>query len=187
MAASVLLVLAHPALHRSRANKALLAAAAAAPGVTVHDLYEAYPDYMIDAGAEQDLLSRYDAYVFQHPLYWYSPPALLKEWFDVVLTHGFAYGDHGRALEGKPWLTAVTAGGQDDSYRGGGHNRFTLQELLRPVEATAHLCRCAWQEPFTVTGARLLSEGGLAEAGGRYRALLEALHRAPAHAPNLPA
>lgn len=28
----------------------------------------------------------------QHPFYWYSTPALLKEWQDLVLEHGWAYG-----------------------------------------------------------------------------------------------
>lgn len=30
--------------------------------------------------------------VFQHPLYTYSCPALLKEWLDRVLSRGFASG-----------------------------------------------------------------------------------------------
>jgi glutathione-regulated potassium-efflux system ancillary protein KefG len=30
--------------------------------------------------------------VFQHPLYTYSCPALLKEWLDRVLSRGFSSG-----------------------------------------------------------------------------------------------
>jgi glutathione-regulated potassium-efflux system ancillary protein KefG len=33
--------------------------------------------------------------VFQHPLYTWSCPALLKEWLDRVLSRGFASGPEG--------------------------------------------------------------------------------------------
>ena len=36
-----------------------------------------------------------DTIVFQFPFYWYSVPPLLKEWIDLVLEHGFAYGLEG--------------------------------------------------------------------------------------------
>ena len=39
--------------------------------------------------------------VFQHPVYWYSSPAILKEYQDLVLEYGFAYGHDGHALDGK--------------------------------------------------------------------------------------
>ena len=65
-------------------------AAAANPRVTVHDLYEAYPDFDIDA--EQRLLEAHDIVIFQQPFYWYSVPPLIKQWCDLVLEHGWAYG-----------------------------------------------------------------------------------------------
>jgi len=57
--------------------------------------------------------------VFHHPFYWYSSPAILKEWQDLVLEYGFAYGHEGTALRGKKSLSAsrleeasrLTAGG----------------------------------------------------------------------------
>jgi glutathione-regulated potassium-efflux system ancillary protein KefG len=36
-----------------------------------------------------------------HLLYWYSTPAILKEWQDLVLEHVFAYGHEGTKLHGK--------------------------------------------------------------------------------------
>jgi putative NADPH-quinone reductase len=53
--------------------------------VTIHQLYAAYPDFRIDVKREQELLSLHDRMILQFPLYWYSTPALLKQWFDVVL------------------------------------------------------------------------------------------------------
>lgn len=46
----------------------------------------------IDTPYEQALLREHDVIVFQHPLYTYSCPALLKEWLDRVLSRGFASG-----------------------------------------------------------------------------------------------
>ena len=104
MERSILLTFAHPAYHKSRANRALLEAVQTLDRLTVNDLYETYPDFMIDVPREQELLLSHDVLVFQHPFYWYSSPAHLKEWLDLVLTHGFAYGHEGKALLGKKWL-----------------------------------------------------------------------------------
>ncbi len=94
-------------------------------GVTFHDLYEAYPDLMVDVPREQGLLAEHDPVVGQHPFYWYSAPVLVKEWIDLVLTHGWAYGEGGTALAGKTWLSAITSGGSEGSYgrRGGTASR----------------------------------------------------------------
>lgn len=171
----VLLVCAHPAYHRSRANRALRAAAEGVAGVTVHDLYEAYPDYLVDAGAEQARLLAHDHIVLLHPFYWYSAPALLKEWLDSVLEHGWAYGEGGRALAGKSWVQAITAGGPVASYTPAGRNRFSIEELLRPFEATAQLCGCAWRPPFVLHDSRLLDAPALMAAGRAFATRLEGL------------
>ena len=81
----VLVLYAHPNHDVSRANRMLRAAIEAAPGVTVHDLYDCYPDLFIDVRREQRLLLEHDVLVFQHPMHWYSAPAILKEWEDSVL------------------------------------------------------------------------------------------------------
>ena len=60
-------------------------------GVTVNNLYEKYPDFFIDVPEEQRLLLENDIIIWHHPFYWYSAPAILKEWMDLVLQHGFAY------------------------------------------------------------------------------------------------
>jgi hypothetical protein len=106
---SVLVIFAHPAFQRSKVNRALIAAARNTEGVTVHDLYESYPDFLIDVSAEQQLLENHSTVVLQHPFYGYSSPALVKEWLDLVLEYGWAYGDTGRALQGKVMAQAISA------------------------------------------------------------------------------
>lgn len=93
--AKVLLLYAHPESQDSVANRVLLKPAIQHNNVTVHDLYARYPDFFIDTPYEQALLREHDVIVFQHPLYTYSCPALLKEWLDRVLSRGFASGPGG--------------------------------------------------------------------------------------------
>ena len=71
----------------------------------------------------------------------------------MVLTYGFAYGQDGTALRGKNLKLVTSTGGPSTSYRPGGLNRFTMQELLRPLEATAHLCGLELLDPLVLQGA----------------------------------
>jgi glutathione-regulated potassium-efflux system ancillary protein KefG len=180
--ARVLLTLAHPALERSRANRALAKAAKGLAGVTFHDLYETYPDFAIDIEAEQETLVAHDVVALQFPLYWYSTPALLKEWFDLVWLHGFAYGIEGNALAGKRLFVACTTGGAAKAYHAHGYNRFSMDDFLRPLEQTAYLCGMVWETPFVVHGAALKDDAELKAEAARYRARIASLLTAPADA-----
>ncbi|MBD1866537.1 NAD(P)H-dependent oxidoreductase [Cyanobacteria bacterium FACHB-471] len=156
----ILILFAHPALEKSRINRRLIQAVQELDAVTVHDLYEQYPDFHINVKAEQDLLLAHDIIVFHHPFYWYSSPAILKEWQDLVLEHGFAYGKGGTALRGKKFLSAITTGGGEQAYCRQGYNRFSVRELLVPFEQTAHLCGMEYLPPFVVQGTHQLQEQG---------------------------
>ena len=108
--------------------------------------------------AEQQRLLDHRLIILQFPMYWYSSPALLKEWLDMVWLHGFAHGRDGTRLRGKTMLAAITAGGDAAAYRPGGMNRFSVTEFLRPLEATAHLCGLTWTEPFIVHDSIQMTE-----------------------------
>lgn len=154
----ILILFAHPALEKSRVNRYLIQAVQNLDSVMIHDLYETYPDFHIDVRMEQDLLLSHDIIVFHHPFYWYSSPALLKEWQDLVLEHGFAYGHEGTALRGKKLLSAITTGGGEKAYSLEGYNRFTMRELLVPFEQTAKLCGMQYLPPFIVHGTHKLQD-----------------------------
>ena len=83
----ILVLFAHPSLERSEVNRPLAAATEAIDSVTLVDLYAEYPDFQIDIDREQARLLEHQVVVFMHPLYWYSTPAILKEWQDLVLEH----------------------------------------------------------------------------------------------------
>jgi glutathione-regulated potassium-efflux system ancillary protein KefG len=172
----ILILFAHPGYHRSHANKALLQALRKMEGVTIHDLYQHYPNMFIDVAQEQQLLLEHDIIIFQHPLYWYSSPAIIKEWMDQVLEYGFAFGPDGHALKDKALLSVITTGGSQESYTSQGHNRRAVIEYLLPFKQTAWLCGMRYLPPFvlysyhTIQDVRLLRE-----TAREYRLLLEGL------------
>ena len=153
MARRILILFAHPVFERSLTNRALVEAAQALDGVTVHDLYETYPTMHISVAREKALLLANDVIVFQHPFYWYSAPPIVRQWQDLVLEYGWAYGKGGTALRGKLTLNAISTGGPAQAYEPQGHNRFTLRQFLAPFDQTAHLCGMRFLAPFVVHGA----------------------------------
>jgi putative NADPH-quinone reductase len=88
-------------------------------------------------------------------------PALLKQWFDVVLLQGWAWGEGGSALAGKRAFLAVTAGKASPE---------PLAAYVRLVESIARTCGMEWTEPFVLDDAESLGEAALGEAAGRLRA-----------------
>ena len=168
----ILVLFAHPRLRQSIVQRALLGAISGLDGITVRDLYAEYPDLMIDARREQSSLLAHDLLVLQHPFYWYSSPAVIKEWLDIVLEEGWAYGAGGDRLHGKFLLNALSTGGPQEAYHGKGRNRFPMRELLAPFDQTAYLCGMGWLEPFVVHAGRKLADAALTERAERYRDLL---------------
>ena len=172
----ILVLFAHPSLDRSEVNRPMAEAVRDLDGVTLVDLYAEYADFQIDIDLEQQRLLEHDVIVFQHPLYWYSTPAILKEWQDLVLEYGFAYGSNGTALQGKIIFNALTAGGVEAAYKAEGYNHFTIRELLHPLEQMALLCGMVYLPAFALFGARTaVEEGRASQHVADWTTVLEAL------------
>ncbi|CAN5124144.1 NAD(P)H-dependent oxidoreductase [soil metagenome] len=169
-----LIVLAHPAIQISRVNRAMAGAAKRTEGVTLHDLYSAYPNFYIDAKREQARLLEYDAIVLQHPLYWYHMPALLKDWVDLVLEYGWAYGG-GTALVGKSWTHAFSTGSPATAYTEAGTHRHGTDTYSAGFEQTAAICGMHWHAPFITHDARKFDDDALDARLDEYQAWLRSL------------
>jgi putative NADPH-quinone reductase len=178
MSSSILILFAHPSQHRSEVNLPLMEVSKTVDDVSVVDLYAEYPDYCIDIEREQQRLRAHDVVVFMFPLYWYSTPSILKEWQDLVLEYGFAYGHDGHELQGKRLLCAITAGGTENAYRTSGYNHYSIRELLRPIEQTATLCGMVYLPPYALFGSRTALEDGKVDAHvERWRQILDCLRQ----------
>jgi len=165
----------HPLLYKSRINSRLVSAVEGMDGVNIRFMYDLYPDFFIDVKREQEMLLEHDIIVWQHPFYWYSSPSLLKEWIDLVLEHGFAYGRSGRALEGKQIMSAISTGGRRETYVSEEEGKFSIRQLLAPFEQTTKLCRMLYLSPFVTHGTHLLDKNSIDEAAMNYAKVIGAL------------
>jgi len=169
-----LIILAHPNIHESKVNKALIESIQDEPTITVHDLYATYKTIeAIDVAKEQALLIQYDRIIFQFPLYWYSAPAMLKEWQDKVLGYGFAYGPEGSKLAGKESKIVVSVGSPEYAYQAGAYNNFTLSEYLRPLSSTIVFTGMEFKGIFASYGAMKLSAEALEKDIKTYQIILK--------------
>ncbi len=167
---------AHPGHNHSHVNKYMARVAAQIDGITYVDLYAEYPRFDIDVNVEQQRLLDHDVILFQFPVFWYSTPSIIREWQDLVLEHGFAYGKKGDKLTGKHMLLAVTAAGPADAYTDKGYQHYPLRTFLTPLEQAARLCSMHFTAPYVLFGALQAPGAGLVDPHVEgYRRLLEAI------------
>ncbi|MEM9050226.1 MAG: NAD(P)H-dependent oxidoreductase [Pseudomonadota bacterium] len=156
----LLLYYAHPAHRTSRVNRPMAEAAQRVPGIAFVDLYRTYPRHNIDVSVEQARLIDADVVLFQFPLFWYSTPSLIKEWIDLVLEHGFAYGAGGDRLAGKTVMLALTTAGPEEAYAPRGYQNYPLRTFLTPLEQTATLCQMRFAAPYVLHSALKTPQAG---------------------------
>ena len=174
--ARLLVYYAHPGHKHSHVNRHMARAAASVPDIDVVDLYSDYPRFDIDVDIEQERLLGHDVILFQFPLFWYSTPSIIKEWQDLVLEHGFAYGSHGDRLATKCMMLAVTAAGPADAYTPRGYQHYPLRTFLTPLEQTARLCKMRFPAPYVLFSSLKAPDDGRVEPHvDGYRMLLEAI------------
>lgn len=174
--ARVLLYYAHPGHRHSHVNRAMFRAAQGVTAITTVDLYADYPRFDIRIDHEQQRLLDHDVIVFQYPVFWYSSPSLVKEWLDLVLEHGFAYGEGGTQLDGKTMMLAVSTAGSQDAFSEHGYQHYSLRTFLTPMERTAGLCGMRFPAPYVLHSAlRAPSTDTLNAHVAGYVQLLEAL------------
>ncbi len=142
------IILAHPNLDNSIANKIITEEVSKLDNVEVHNIAKLYPDFNIDAKAEQEALLNAERIIFQYPIYWYNMPPILKQWFDQVLTYGFAYGEGTYKLEGKEMMASLTTGGPEEAYT----EDVLDSKIMFPLERTAEFCKMKYLKPKVLHG-----------------------------------
>lgn len=175
MSNKILILFAHPLLEKSRIHKALIRRARNVMGVHVHDLYEHYPIFNIDIHFEQKQLLKYDLIIWQHPVYWYSIPPLLKQWIDMVLEFGWAYGKDGNKLQDKYLMQVFSSGGPMHVYTETGRNKRPLREYMYCHEQTASLCKMVYLPPFVIHGTHLLRDEQIEQEAINYERIMHQL------------
>lgn len=175
---NVLVVVGHPDLGASRVSAAIVAALEHT-SVTLHPLSSAITPAGFDLAAEQRLLCEHQRVVLLFPLYWYSCPALLKRWIDEVFTPGFAYARGGDKLKDKEFLIVTTVGAPASGYRAGGFNRYTLDELLRPLQQTVAYVKGRYLPPIPVFESVFIAGEALQDAAAQVTQRIISAHESP--------
>lgn len=103
----------------------------------------------------------------------------MKQWIDLVLEFGWAYGPGGIYLKNKLVLSSITSGGADADYRKEGRHGHSLQEFLLPLLQTAKLCNMRYLLPFHVGGMHRIQAEELREAAALYHNILLFLRDSP--------
>lgn len=155
-----LVVVAHPDIESSVINKAWLTELRKYPELyTVHELYNAYPDWKINVEKEQQLIEAHEKIVLQFPVYWFSSPPLLKKWLDDVLTYGWAYGSgSGYKMKDRKVALAVTAGIREQDYSTSGRYKYALDDVLRPFEITINYVSAKYSAYYAFYGTESASD-----------------------------
>ncbi len=137
--------------------------------VTLHDLYQTYPDFFIDVSREQDLLREHQHIVLQFPLYWFSTPSLLKEWQDLVLPQPGRTTQEPLDLSGKTFGLAVSYADNLAALELPSEPSAAIEAMVLPLRLTATRAGLRWCDPFLIPDASHLDDTQLALAAEGYR------------------
>ena len=135
--------------------------------------------YAPELQAEMNKLAWCDLLIFQFPLWWLGPPAILKGWIDRVFVVGRSYGG-GRWFDtgmhrGKRALCSLTVGGPKTMYEPGGHYA-PIGQILYPLHyGLLGFTGFTVLEPFVVHGPSRMDDAGRKEQLALYQKRLLAL------------
>lgn len=108
-----------------------------------------------DVRREIARLQRADLVVFQFPLWWHGPPAMLKGWFDRVFVNGGLYTSRMRYdrgyFRGKRAIVSVTTGAPAAAFGPDGRGG-DIEHLLWPVHYSLHYMGFTVLPPFLAYG-----------------------------------
>ncbi|XP_075901654.1 NAD(P)H dehydrogenase [quinone] 1 [Nelusetta ayraudi] len=97
-----------------------------------------------DIVAEQRKVEAAELIIFQFPLYWFSVPAIMKGWFDRVLTQGFAFSlvhmYNNGIFKNKKAMLSFTTGAIQTMFQPDGINGDINVTLWPLQNGTLHFC-----------------------------------------------
>ena len=111
----------------------------------------------VDAQREIDRLEPADLVIFQFPIWWHGPPAMLKGWFDRVFVNGGLYTSSMRYdrgyFRGKKAICSVTTGAPEIAF--GPHSRGgEMDQILWSTHYSLHYVGFHVLPPFVAFGVQ---------------------------------
>lgn len=149
---NVLVVSGHTDLNDSVANKIILEEVKRfITEAEIDCLDQLYPDFKIDAKAEQAKLEKAEVVVLQFPMFWYSAPSILHRWLEQTFLHGWSHGSEGDKLKGKKLVVSLTSGAPEEYYHTYGASEHEIKDFILSLIATANLVQMEYAG-FVYTG-----------------------------------
>lgn len=136
----VLIINGHPKPHESYTQRFFYESVATEETVDFVELSEMTLE---NKNARVDLTT-YDRILLQFPIYWYSAPALLKQWIDETFRSTMPYLKH------KEFGVIVFFGSAQHKFGSGNAERYTIDEMLKPFEMLANYFEMHYLPPFAV-------------------------------------
>ncbi|USS87137.1 NAD(P)H-dependent oxidoreductase [Fructilactobacillus cliffordii] len=167
-----LVIVAHPEYDDSSTQAFLRRAQADFDSVTWHKL--TVSDEPLDVASEQQMLLQADRIIFQFPMYWYSAPALLKQWEDDVLTRAFTFASEQGKLADKQLGIVTSLGYPEQEFQAGGTEGFSISEVLTPYRALAHRAGMQFLKPLVINQFAYLTDTEQAKLLIKYQQYLTA-------------
>jgi glutathione-regulated potassium-efflux system ancillary protein KefG len=99
----------------------------------------------------------------------------MKQWIDLVLEYGWAYGKKGKSLKDKIIFQVITTGGDRESFCETGYDRYRIVNLLEPFRQTAKVCNMLYLPPFVVHGTYKMKREDCEKNGVVYGLFLDYL------------
>ena len=164
-----LIILAHPDLTRSMANKKLKEEVEKNTDIIVHNIYEEYPNGKINLEKELNLLKETGTLILQFPMQWFNCPSLLKEWIDTVFMAAHFTESGEKILANKKIGLAVTTGAPKEVYEG------KLEGILAPFVLSIDYLNAKNIPIFSVHGVMpgKISEAEIEENAKKYAEYLK--------------
>jgi putative NADPH-quinone reductase len=110
-------------------------------------LAKAIQRWISNVELEQEQLKKADLVIFQFPFVWYGMPSHMRAWLEKVFAYGFAFGEGGNHLKGKPLLLSITLGGSQEAYTESGQHLFPVETFLLPLQLFAKYCGMNYLSP----------------------------------------
>ncbi len=142
----------HPNFSQSNVNRRFVDELRKYPDeILLHNLQSVYPTGDINVSKEHCLIDNNEVFVLQFPLYWFSCPPKLKEWFDKVITNGWAYGEANH-LENKKFAFCISCGSEEAAYNTMGRHHRKVEDYLANLIHAFEMCKVDYKGSFITYG-----------------------------------
>ena len=114
---------------------------------------------------EQEKIRNAELTLLQFPLYWFGFPGLLKNYWDQLLTPGFAYPgkfSESPLADGRRVLFSLTTQSNEDDFSEAGLNG-SMQKILYPLTVLFRFVGYEIATPFIIYGVHNKSEQEIAK------------------------